>query len=480
MYKLEWKKYLADGRFRKTLSTDASKRDEYDNRNSFESDLGRVIFCSASRRMHDKTQVIPLTTDDNVHSRLIHSLEVMNLCYSFGIRLCRTPEFIRTYGEKKVNELIWKICPILETAGLIHDIGNPPFGHFGEVIIQQYFKKYFENIDSFFTDKEISESEKEDLITEKLDFTQFDGNAQGFRVVTKLQFLNDTFGLNLTYATLAASLKYPNVDEKGREADKIAYKKHGVFKVEEDRLNEIAQRCNLKINRVYHRHPLSFLVEAADSICYLIMDIEDGYGRNWYTFDDIENDLYRNKKINEIIKKIKESSEETIPEQKKIVDFRINIIDYLAQTAIKNFIFNLKEIDNGNYNFELILDDSNDVALDLAKFEKKHVLARREIQSLELTGNSVITGLLNIYLNLVFNKERAFRDRAKTMISKAILLTAINEWQPSIRSNIDLQDFDIKDLPARNKIRMIVDYISGMTDKFALKHYQKLSGQRIA
>lgn len=188
---MNWSNLLSDERFQ----VSSRKPTEFDNRNEFESDYGRIIFSPAVRRMHDKTQVFPLTTDDNIHSRLTHSLEVASIAQSLGLNLIKRGIF----KDSNLDELeLFRTIPsILSSVSLCHDIGNPPFGHFGEKVIANYFKKFFEeNCDTMSSD-------------EKRDFTEYDGNAQGFRVLTKLQVLQDDAGLNLTVGTLASYLKYP-------------------------------------------------------------------------------------------------------------------------------------------------------------------------------------------------------------------------------------------------------------------------------
>lgn len=258
-YKIDWNNYLCTKRYRESSGKHTSSDISFDKRNPFESDFGRVIFSSAMRRMHDKAQVVPLTSGDSVHTRLTHSMEVMSIAYSLGIDLCRDKEFLALCKCEKGKEtemtieLERQIPVILKTAAFVHDIGNPPFGHFGEAIIQNYFKRY------------LAKRQITDL--EALDFTCFDGNAEGFRILTRLQYIGDLAGLNLTYATLAAYMKYPN--DKEIDAGYIGMHKHGVFTSESDVLDEIVKACNLRMpDGKIKRHPLSFLVEAADSICY--------------------------------------------------------------------------------------------------------------------------------------------------------------------------------------------------------------------
>ena len=229
MYKIDWDKYLSEARDRQ--SAFASSNHRSDLRTAFDSDFGRAVFSSAARRMHDKTQVFPLTSGDKVHTRLTHSIEVMNIAESLGISLCRDADFQTTYGTEA---LFYEraIPTILKTAAFVHDIGNPPFGHNGEDVIKDYFKNNIHYLEGL-------------VENEQLDFLQFDGNAAGFRILTKGQYLGDLSGLNLTLATLGAYLKYPNYTEKNK--DYIGSKKHGVFFTEKAILDKIADTCRLQM-----------------------------------------------------------------------------------------------------------------------------------------------------------------------------------------------------------------------------------------
>jgi len=527
---MNWSNLLSDFRLRESTRTP-------DSRNSFESDFGRIIFSPATRRMHDKTQVFPLTADDNIHSRLTHSMEVMAIGHSLGIKVCEDAAFVQKLG-RDTTQLYREIPIVLKNACLLHDIGNPPFGHFGEAVFQNYFKNYFEINPNF----KLSNDNEEDKLR-KEDFTFFDGNAQGLRVITKLQILNDKYGLNLTVATLGAYVKYPNSSEKNNAV--IHKKKRGIFQSEVEYYNQIAQECGLKIENEYVRHPLCYLMEAADSICYLTMDIEDGYNKGWYDFDFIVEKLSHVSEIKESAAKIKGANIGPRAEITWMVKFRIELISRLVALATKNFLNNYEKIIAGEYNDELIADDSENLAKELGKFCYNVVFTNREITSLELTGHSVVTGLLDIYINFVFHKEEAYRNRAAGLISDSIIQVAIEEnkqaiftqkrqkleekkekeTDPEKKAKIekDCTDVDalfvalkqldnelstetdgekikslkynllevetkickiispsLDDLDNYYKLRVIVDFISGMTDQFALSHYQKLSGQKIS
>lgn len=520
-FRIEWDKYLVNIRLRtsrknkKTTEDIKTDHKSYDFRTDFDSDFGRVIFSSASRRMHDKTQVFPLSTDDNIHTRLTHSLEVMNIGANLGLDLCQSKEYRELYEKDKLVQMTWDISGILRVASYIHDIGNPPFGHFGEESIQSYFKDLFEKttIEKYthtiilggkFEIKNRSEdcynSFKKFLDSDEIaDFTEFDGNAEGFRIVTKLQYLNDLFGLNLTFASLGTYLKYPNTGRKKEEY--IASHKHGVFYTEKDYLNIIATTCNCidekrtkESNKpIYKRHPLSFLVEAADSICYLVMDIEDAVSKKYFTYKDLCGFIIKNQTLTDIIKNIEEKDKEDndgvkSSDKKLLVDFRVKVISYLVDLAIKNFLENHEAIDKGEYQDELINIDENKVVESLKSITKEKIFPNRDIISLELTGNSVISGIFDIYFNLVFNDNKNLRKRAKLMISRAILEANAREYVDEYNKNktvnnkklyFNIDTFDIGDLPIEARLRIIRDFVSGMTDKFALTHFKKISGQQV-
>jgi dGTPase len=444
---MNWEKYLNANRLR------ASNRDkELDPRNEFESDFGRVIFSPATRRMHDKTQVFPLTSDDNIHSRLTHSLEVMSIGHSLGLNICENKDFIKSLGLQN-RELIREIPIILKNACLVHDIGNPPFGHFGETVIQTYFEKLFKT-ENF----GLNEIERED-------FTLFDGNAQGFRVLTKLQMLEDIFGLNLTYASLAAYVKYPNTDKIDKKF--IYRKKRGVFQSEKNYLEEIADGCALYRNTKIIRHPLAYLMEAADSICYLVMDIEDGFNKNLYTYDFIKSKLIDIADMQEQFNKLEERHKTSIG---RVVNLRIFLIKRLVDLSVNNFIKNIHMICDGKYNSELIYQDESKLAETLQSFCINEIFPKREVQSLELTGHSVLTGLLDYYIKFTFHESKDYRKRAVGLISDSVKKVAYKEYNVST----------FETLNNYYKLRVIVDFISGMTDQYALNHFQKLSGQKIS
>lgn len=510
---------LSYKRLRPAASTNDGRRGKgvfkFDIRTPIESDLGRAIFSPASRRLHDKTQVFPLITDDNIHSRLTHSMEVMSFGRSFALFLSHSKKFYKLLGKKKNDTILLRdLEAVLSTVCLIHDIGNPPFGHFGETAIQQYFSRLFDEMgqDAIeinsgrpchslimkylfhgITDdgeREKKLSEVQNLLNNELlkyDYTMFDGNAQGFRVLTKLQFLNDLYGMNLTSATLSAYLKYPNCGMANKKAVNIALHKHGVFTTEKERMKESMTNCGIAMSgkEAYHRHPLSYFMEAADSICYLCMDIEDAFEKGWIMYGDIVNAI--DSKLNQAWKKIIQQTDLQLaindPEKRRMIQLRTEIMAYLQKVACENFEKHFDEIVNGTYREELIKDDSNKIADQLGDFCVAKIFTNREIESLEITGDAVIKGIMDNYVNLLFNPKKDYRNRGRDLISKRIVMTVLQEHYDdrAITDNSfeKISTFDVNELTIEERLRMIRDFVAGMTDKFALNHYQRLSGQKL-
>lgn len=490
MYKIDWSKYLSTERERVSESKIGRKGEDenFDMRNEFESDFGRVIFSSAARRMHDKTQVFPLTSGDYVHTRLPHSLEVMNIAVSLGSSLCRNDEFKKEYGIEGAYELEQKICAILKTAAFVHDIGNPPFGHYGEKTIQDYFTS---NRWLAFLPQEM-EDEYGEYDFNHFDFTEFDGNAEGFRILTRGQYLGDLYGLNLTYATLGAYLKYPNFDPKEKEGY-IGKHKHGIFKTEKEIFDKVVNACHMRNNDgTIKRHPFSFLVEAADTICYTVMDLEDGISLDKIDVDDIcfyvneyvgkhanhadfTSNMVRNGHF--CLEKLLRLKDRNY-EKKRDVDFRVALINYFVKLSVKNFINNLESIDQGTYNQELLNDDPLKIAEALGEYAKTYLFSDYSIESAELTGFSVITGLLNIVLEKVLVKDPKKDVRIYHMLSDSGLKLVHHECGLYDPKTGEFK-LNIVELPLYYRLRLVVDWISGMTDKYAVETYQKLSGIKL-
>ena len=276
---MRWEQLLSTKRPREAVTKPKQKEDL---RSEFEKDYHRIIGSASFRRLQDKTQVFPLDKSDFIRTRLTHSLEVSSYGKSLGQNI---GEYILTYI--KDPNFTWKdkeeICNILECAGLIHDIGNPPFGHFGESVIRDWFKRNLPIM-------KFKGETVENLLTEQMreDFYHFEGNAQALRLVTKLHYLVDEHGMNLTYALLHTIVKYP-VPSVGidKTTGNIKDKKMGYYYADKDIFESIVKETGTDGKR----HPLTFILEAADDIAYKTADIEDAYVKGFISYYQLKEEL---------------------------------------------------------------------------------------------------------------------------------------------------------------------------------------------
>ena len=283
---MNWNQLLCPERIRSITKSTTNR----DLRTEFEKDYHRITGSAAFRRLQDKTQVFPLDKSDFIRTRLTHSLEVSSFAKSLGQNVGEkiiSGNLDPNFGLRQKED----ICAILQCAGLIHDIGNPPFGHFGETAIQDWFKSNLKKLT--FKGKPI-----EDLLNEQMkqDFYNFEGNTQALRVVSKLHFLVDEHGMNLTKALLATIIKYPGSSlEIDKKSGNIKTKKMGYLYAEKDLFEDIEQSTGT--NKA--RHPLTYLLEAADDIAYKTADMEDSIKKNCITYSQLLDELkasdrYRN------------------------------------------------------------------------------------------------------------------------------------------------------------------------------------------
>lgn len=264
---MNWSALLCEQRQRPSVSGKG------DSRNEFQRDYHRIIQSASFRRLQDKTQVFPLDKSDFVRTRLTHSLEVSSFAKSLGQMIFQN--IIKFKQDSEITEEIKdKICSVLECAGLIHDIGNPPFGHFGEETIRAWFKNNLPNIK--YNGKEITNILSEQMLN---DLYHFEGNAQALRLLTKLHFLVDEHGMNLNFTLLNTIIKYPvSSIEINKKSENIKEHKMGYYSAEKELFEEITSATGA----VDCRHPLAFILEAADDIAYKTADIEDAVKKRLY------------------------------------------------------------------------------------------------------------------------------------------------------------------------------------------------------
>lgn len=342
-----WKKFLSDKRLGESPTT--TKPPE--GRSKFDQDYDRIVFSSAFRRLQDKTQVFPLSQSDYTRTRLTHSVEVSCVGRSLGQM---AGKILQKEGVLKQDDLTYgDIGTIVAAACLAHDIGNPPFGHSGEKAIQQWARTKFRGTTS-------GELNLNDLIPDRSqqeDFLSFEGNAQSFRIHSKLQARERRGGLRLTLATIGAMTKYPRpslIEEALKDKD-VSLKKCGYFQDDAPLAVEAFRGLGLieKSSGVFQRHPLVFLVEAADDICYAIIDIEDAHQLRIIPYSDVEDVLLP------IAKRVNESPINSYNfEATKISRLRAMAIHALTMECIQVFKENLKQIENDNFKVSLISQTS--------------------------------------------------------------------------------------------------------------------------
>ncbi len=444
---MDWKKLLSSVQ----LGADVKNYSgSHDGRSQFQRDFDRIVFSPAFRRLQDKTQVFPLPESDFVHTRLTHSLEVSVVGRSLGNLvgekiISRHPELKNEFTKFHFGEIVAAAC-------LAHDIGNPPFGHSGEESISEYFRN---GSGRKFKEETNDEKKWNDLIN-------FEGNAQGFRIITKLQNPKLSGGLRLTYATLAALTKYPRESLTNNKSDtsKI-YRKFGFFQSEKEIFKQVAEHTELyridKQNYFWARHPLSFLIEAADDICYRIMDLEDGYRLGLVTFNDTEQ-LLKNLIRIELV-----SDYDQRDDAEKIGYLRAKAINELVKELAEVFLEHESEILSAKLNDELItLIPAANGLMEIEKLSVEKIYRHRTVVEREAAGYEVLGGLLDAFINS-FNEwlDGNIKPKNRTLVNllpKRILNTA----------NSDTEIYE--------RLLLIIDFISGMTDSFAVSLFRKIKG----
>ena len=446
---MNWKDLMSSARLgdsKETKSTNPLRSD-------FEIDYDRIIFSAPFRNLQDKTQVFPLPDQAFVHTRLTHSLEVSSVGKSLGKNVGAA--VIEKYAELSY------LTPhdfgaVVGAAALAHDVGNPPFGHSGEQAISDYF---LHNSKAQKIKKLVSEEEWNDLI-------RFEGNAQGFRLLTK----NQKQGLRLTFATLAAFTKYPcSSTLPSRDKERKSQKKYGYFQAEEHAFAEVANHLGLiqldENQNTFVRHPLAFLVEAADDICYSIIDLEDGFGLGLVSFEEARDFLA------EILGEsyYPDKLENIASEKEKIGVLRAVAINTLIQQTSEVFMKYEEEILKGAFDKALTdLIPSADILEKLSSFSIKKIYQSRQVLETEAAGFEVIDGLLESFMEAVFSKfynKDSYSGRHKSVYR---LLP------PEVQFKLDWAKS-----PYESALE-ITDYISGMTDSSAVKQFRIMKGISLA
>lgn len=440
---MNWRQLLSNKRFGLEELHEARK----DDRSEFQRDYDRLIFSAPFRRLQNKTQVFPLPGSIFVHNRLTHSLEVSCVGRSLGNSvatqlLAKHPELADTY--------LSEIDSIVSAACLAHDLGNPPFGHSGEKAISTYFSEG----KGLALKSSLSPMEWEDLI-------HFEGNANAFRLLTH-QFLGRRKGgFVMTYSTLASIVKYPFSSQLAGKKSKF-----GFFTSEEADYIKIAKELGIK--RLsnegepikYTRHPLVYLVEAADDICYQMMDIEDAHKLKLLTTKEAKElyELFLDKEKVERAQKIYEFVSDS---NEQIAYLRATVIGILIQACAQVFVENEEKILAGDFEGALVKHINlplKQAYEECSRIAIKKIYRSRDVLDIELAGFHVISTLLELMIDAVQSPEKAYSE---------LLINRVSS------------QYDINSPTLYGKIQAVLDYISGMTDVYALDLFRKIKGNSL-
>ncbi|WP_412987772.1 deoxyguanosinetriphosphate triphosphohydrolase [Pontimicrobium sp. IMCC45349] len=447
---MNWEQLLSLKRFGDTNKRLRSEQDE--TRSGFEVDYDRIIFSSEFRSLQDKTQVIPLSQTDFIHTRLTHSLEVSvvgrSLGRQVGARLLKKYPHLEEIHGYKANDF----GAIVAAAALAHDIGNPPFGHSGEKAIGQYFKHGKGEIFKI----ELTNKEYQDLC-------DFEGNANGFKILTQSRE-GRVGGLRLSYATLGAFTKYPKESLPKKPTKHIADKKYGFFQSDKSAFIDLANDLGLNKTRTgddisYARHPLAFLVEAADDICYTIIDFEDGINlgliQEEFALEYLIN-LVRDKIITKNYNALKTTED-------RISYLRALAIGTLIEEAVSIFMANEEAILNGDFDIPLLDKSKYEAQInDIIKLSVENIYQSKEVVEKEISGYEIINKLLDTYIVAVNNN---YSGKASNY-DKLILRT--------LPAHIKEEDTSLY-----QRLMYVCSYVASLSDSNAVLTFKKLRGLEI-
>lgn len=470
---MEWEQLLCSDRIRSYRSRNSS-----DLRTEFEKDYHRIIQSASFRRLQDKTQVFPLDKSDFIRTRLTHSLEVSSYGKSLGQNIAQN--IIRVIQDKSfLPEYAADICDILQCAGLLHDIGNPPFGHFGETVIRDWFRKHL--ADYTFCGKKLTE-----VLTGQMqnDFYAFEGNTQALRVVTKLHYLVDEHGMNLTKALLGTIIKYPvSSEEIDKASGNIKTKKMGYFYADKEVFDEIQSSLGTR----GERHPLSYILEAADDIAYLTADIEDAFKKGCISYHDLLKELWaagegagKESEYQKIVMRLEEKYDrackkgEASPEIYAVQNWIVQVQGHLISSVTDSFTDHYSDIMAGTYTKELLADTQGErMAKTLADIAYRYAFTSKPILKLEIGAEKILNFLLGEFVPAAINYDT--KNRMTAVQEK--LMSIVSENYRAIYRFYSNGKTEEEKLYLR--LLLVTDSICGMTDGYAKRLYQELSGIEI-
>ncbi|MDY5846333.1 MAG: deoxyguanosinetriphosphate triphosphohydrolase [Bariatricus sp.] len=471
---MEWNKLLSAKRNRQSVHRAGSVKST-DLRSEFEKDYHRIIGSASFRRLQDKTQVFPLDQSDFIRTRLTHSLEVSSFAKSLGQNI---GENILAYGKDpeftpKMKE---DICSILQCAGLIHDIGNPPFGHFGELAIREWFESHLEGLE--FCGKSAA-----DILEPQMreDLYHFEGNAQALRLVTKLHYLVDEWGMNLTYALLGTIIKYPvsslEIDSK---SSNIKDKKLGYYYAD----REIFEKVQRETGTEGKRHPLTFILEAADDIAYKTADIEDAFIKGFISFHKLREELSALREafaeeyspfdaLNELDRfylRGKERGERKL-EEYAVKNWIVRVQGFLINCATFGFTSNYDAIMDGRFEHDIFFGTYAEKLMDLlGNLAYREVFTSPQIYKMEMKESVILNFLMEKFAGAVMKFDNPYEEPGT--IDKRIISFISDNYKSAYYFHSKGKSEEEK---LYLRLLLVTDYICGMTDSYAKRLYQELT-----
>jgi dGTPase len=431
-------------------------------RTSFLRDFDRIIFASPFRRLQNKTQVFPLPGAVFVHNRLTHSLEVASVGRSLGKTVGEAiAQKHKKQGEDFIDFYRHELQSVIAAACLAHDIGNPPFGHSGEDAIRHFFQQ-LTGEEKAIIHQSLSENQRKD-------FECFEGNANAFRTLTHSFNENIPGGYKLTYATLAAIVKYPCSSQEGfnKKTGLIATKKSGFFDSEMATFQNIASTFSLPkktgFETVYARHPFVYLTEAADDICYRVIDLEDAHRLkivSLETFKELFLPFFDETEGYNSMEYIEQTLNNINDDNQKVQFIRARWIGLMVQKLSDVFMENEALLLAGNLEKDLLkcLPEKEQLLIKrINEFSVKSVYNYRSVLEIEIAGYNVIGGLLKAFIRAVLYPQ-LFRSE------KLLMLIPAQFFISKKKENL------------YNDLQSVVDFISGMTDLYAIDLYRKITG----
>jgi dGTPase len=433
-----------------------------EDRTEFEDDLGRIVFSTPVRRLQDKTHVFPLEPHDSVRTRLTHSLEVSSVARDLSQAACRR------LADRIPIEYSHAISTIAAACALLHDVGNPPFGHAGEKAIQDWFTHKLAQ------DRHLAAVFAESTAAQ--DFFQFDGNAQMVRLATRLQVLSESNGLNLTFGTLSGACKYV-VSARDTCPDHHERSKPGFFETERELICQVQHETGTGMSR----NPITYLVEAADDIVNVCIDLEDGVRKGIFRWQEMVEELERFGAGGTAIA-LKEDAQAQVGKRSLAgygsgdvfaQAFRTNLMSRLIPAALDEFQESYDAIMTCDYGYELVRQSRLGGLYNACKeVVRRHIFRSPEVLRLEIMGRKVIQDLLDLYWEGVapeLRDEKGFSNKVYSIISDNYR----NAYEQDLNRNFPTIEPAIK----RDylKLRLVCDQVAGMTDAYAVRQHKLLA-----